>query len=309
MRSPISGRLADGVVSRFKGVFKPLSLWGRGLGSGVVPGCPGARGLAATALPAIPASARGFSSVILLCLIMLYPLDPANAGTAASGNGEAESSAAEAPVVPEEPVSEAERLLWLTDQVTTLPVGTLLRYRYDAKSFDEDPIEDEVDLEIISVNEDGSRGASVYFFTGDRNRNVEPFERSRGNPVLGIYLQDDVYRLEERAGGSWRYFHRKVKKALAHDATIEDIVVDFDGRKVPARRVSFQPFQYDELRDRFEEMADKRYSIIVSDQIPGSLYEIHTLVPGKEEGSPPLHETRLRLDVVKGPEAAAGGQP
>ncbi|HAZ60412.1 MAG TPA: hypothetical protein DCY89_02415, partial [Gammaproteobacteria bacterium] len=70
-----------------------------------------------------------------------------------------------------------------------------------------------------------------------------------------------------------------------------------------------QPFQYDELRDRFEEMADKRYSIIVSDQIPGSLYEIHTLVPGKEEGSPPLHETRLRLDVVKGPEAAAGGQP
>jgi len=211
--------------------------------------------------------------------------------------------------VSEEPVSEAERLLWLTDQVTTLPVGTLLRYRYDARSIDEDPIEDEVDLEIIAVNEDGSRGATVYFFTGDRNRNVEPFERSRGNPVLGIYLQDDVYRLEERAGGSWRYFHRKVKKALAHDATIEDIEVEFEGRKVPARRVSFQPFQYDELRDRFEDLADKRYSIVVSDQIPGSLYEIHTLVPGREEGSPPLHETRLRLDVVKGREVSATSQP
>jgi len=309
MLSPNSDRLVDRVVSRCMGALKPLSPWGVGLSRGGNPGCASLLGFVAAALPAIPASARAFCSVFLLCLAMLGLLHPASAGTASPGNGEAGSSAAEAAVVSEEPVSEAERLLWLTDQVTTLPVGTLLRYRYDARSIDEDPIEDEVDLEIIAVNEDGSRGATVYFFTGDRNRNVEPFERSRGNPVLGIYLQDDVYRLEERAGGSWRYFHRKVKKALAHDATIEDIEVEFEGRKVPARRVSFQPFQYDELRDRFEDLADKRYSIVVSDQIPGSLYEIHTLVPGREEGSPPLHETRLRLDVVKGREVSATSQP
>jgi len=204
--------------------------------------------------------------------------------------------------VAEEPVSEAERLLWMSDQITAVPAGTLLRYRYDAHAIDEDPIQDEVDLEIIGVNEDGSRSASIYFFTGDRNRHVEPFERARGNPVLGVYLQEDVYQMGELTGGNWRYFHRKVKKALAHDATIEDIQVEFEGRQVAARRVTFVPFQYDERRDHFEDSAEKRYSIVVSDQVPGFLYEVHTLIPAREAGAPPLREARLRLSVVKATE-------
>lgn len=246
-------------------------------------------------------------AMLAACWVALLLAAPARADDA----GPAAAEGAGDPQAIEEPVSEAERLLWLTDQLSAVPAGTLLRYRYDARFIDEDPVQDEVDLEIIGVNEDGSRSASIYFFTGDRNRPIEPFEHARGNPVLGVYLQDDVYQMGELTSGNWRYFHRKVKKALAHEATIEDIEVDFEGRQVAARRVSFLPFQYDEQRDRFEDFAEKRYSIVVSEHIPGFLYEIHTLIPAREEGAPPLRETRLRLEQVKQPAGApvAQGKP
>jgi hypothetical protein len=199
----------------------------------------------------------------------------------------------------EEPISEAERLMWLTDQITNVEAGTLLRYRYEGKFVDEDPIDDEIDLEILGVNEDGSRQASTYFFTGDRNRYVAPHEGATGNPVLGVYLQEDVYDMEELTKGSWRYFHRRVKKALAHEATIEDVEVEFEGKRVAAKRISFEPFLYDEQRDQFENYAEKRYEVILSEQIPGTLYEVHTVVPGRVEGEPPAREETLRLSLVK----------
>jgi len=209
----------------------------------------------------------------------------------------------------EEPVSEAERLLWLSDQVTNVEPGTLLRYRYEGRFVDEDPVDDEVDLEVLAINEDGSRKASTYFFTGDRNRYVAPHEGVTGNPVLGVYLQEDVYGMEELTEGSWRYFHRRVKKALAHDAAIEDVEVEFEGRKVPAKRVTIEPYLYDEQRDQFEDYAEKRYEIVLSEAVPGTLYEIHTVVPAREPGAPPLREERLRLDVVKKANASASVTP
>lgn len=228
-------------------------------------------------------------------------------GNILAGSLEPESGLME-PSATEEPISEAEKILWLTDQLTTVSDGWVLHYAFESTPTGEESVEDEVELSIVGVNEDGSRKTAMHFFFGDRNRYVAPHEATNGNPVLGVYLQDDVYEMNRLTQGSWRYFHRKIKKALAHDATLSQVEIEFEGKRVPATRVVITPYTYDEQRDQFEQYADKRYEITVSEAIPGYLYEIYTVVPGETDQAPPRLEERLRLTTVDRPAVTSAKQ-
>jgi hypothetical protein len=245
---------------------------------------------------------------LCLGLLLACPMLTASAQEvepAAGADAPAAASAPEADPTAEEPISEAERLLWLTSQLDGVQSGWSLHYEYRAQSTDEEPVEDEVELSIAGVNEDGSRQTSMHYFSGDRNRYVAPHEATTGNPVLGVHLQDDVYEMNRLTQGSWRYFHRKIKKALAHDAKLEPVEIDFEGARVKATRVTIQPYIYDEQRDQFDAYAEKIYEVVVSESIPGYLYEVHTVVPAREAGAPPIAEATLRLARIERHDAAA----
>ncbi|MGR9090603.1 MAG: hypothetical protein ACU85U_08500, partial [Gammaproteobacteria bacterium] len=86
---------------------------------------------------------------------------------------------------------------------------------------------------------------------------------------------------------------------------VEDTTVTFDGNSVPATRVSFNPYANDPKRALFEAFADKSYSIVVSDDIPGYIFSIETVVPGAGPDDLPLIREVLQLVSV---EAAGAGQ-
>ncbi len=199
----------------------------------------------------------------------------------------------------QETMSEAEKVLWLTDQLHMVkePVG--LTYRFEKSGTFEEGFNDVIDLDIFAVKPDGMKSARVNFFTGERHNFVPDNESTNVNPVLGLYLQGDVYEMERLTEGHWRYFHRRIKFAFAEGAQIENVEVEFNGRKASARRVHIRPYAKDPRRDEMKAFADKEYWITVSDEIPGYLYEVYTRVPGTPvEGQPapaPLLEERLRL--------------
>lgn len=193
--------------------------------------------------------------------------------------------------------SEAERVLWMTDQLHMIEHPLRLVYRFEKSGTLEDGFTDVVEMEIFAVNADGTKNVRVHFFTGERNHFVPEREGLTVNPVLGIYLQGDVYEMDRLTEGHWRYFHRRLKYAFAESAHVEPVSVEFDGRTVEAQRVRVTPYVEDEHRDEMRGLHAKEYYITVSDSIPAYLYEIYTVVPG-EEGGPPLLEERLRLVEV-----------
>jgi hypothetical protein len=199
--------------------------------------------------------------------------------------------------------SSAETKLWLSDHLKNVSSPTKLFYEFEKKGSFEEEFVDSVILEIIHDNDDGTKNAQMEFFTEERNQSIpENVVRNiTGNPVLVIYLQGDVYEMDRLTEGHWRYFHRKIKLALTEDnANLEPVSIEFDGHTVAGEKITILPFVRDPRRSQFEEFADKRYEFILSEEIPGTLYQIKTLVPDNSDSAKgPLIEETLTLREVK----------
>ncbi|MEX2515354.1 MAG: hypothetical protein WD572_00360 [Gammaproteobacteria bacterium] len=178
--------------------------------------------------------------------------------------------------------SESEELLWLQPHLEDIDKPTKLVYNFSKSGAYEEGFSDTVTLDVVKIHDDGTKSTELTFFTGHRqqkNFSEENLKNVEGNPVLGIYMQGDVYEMNRLTEGSWRYFQRQIKFALADDAKVEDISVEYNGKKVPAKKVSFAPYVNDDLRANFDRFADKTYELILSEEIPGYLYKIVTVIP------------------------------
>ena len=198
--------------------------------------------------------------------------------------------------------SEAETNLWLSNHLHNITKPTQLYYEFVKTGSYEEGFSDSVYLTIVDLNQDGTKDANLEFFSGSRQQNIAPENVTNivGNPVLGIYMQGDVYEMNRIAKGHWRHFHKQIKIALREQAKIDPVTVEFEGKKIKAKRIYFSPYLNDPHRDKFEEFAEKYYEVIISNKIPGSIYKIRTIVPNKEDSkSEPLLEESLTLVSVK----------
>jgi len=200
--------------------------------------------------------------------------------------------------------SEAETRVWMTDQLDAVSRTMTITYSFVKSGTVEAGFEDTVTFIIEKVNPDGTKAASLEFFSGERRFPVPAVESTTVNPVIKVYMQGDVYemnRLTDRDGGArerWRYFQRRIKLALAETAVVEPRTFEFDGRQWQGHEISFQPYVDDPKRDQFERFAKKTYSLVVSDELPGYVYRIETVVPGEGDGAEPLVREVLQLESI-----------
>ena len=204
---------------------------------------------------------------------------------------------------PEDPVtfSEAETRLWMTDQLKSIEQPVTLTYAFEKSGSLEPGFKDSVTFNVTGVNTDGSKAASLQFFTGERNFPVPPVESTTVNPILKVYLQGDVYemnRLTDPDGSArerWRYFQRRIKFALSDGASVEPKNFVFDGKEWSGYEVVFRPYINDPRRELFEQLAGKEYRFQISDELPGYVFRIETSVPGAGESAEPLLRETLQL--------------
>ena len=219
------------------------------------------------------------------------------------------ASAADAPSGQQAEVkfSEAETRMWMTDHLRSLTQPLTLHYEFH-KTGSLEPefnFDDKVELKIEKINADGSKSGSVQFFNGEHSFPAPPMENSTVNPVLGHYLYGDVMQMNRltdpngEARERWRYFQRRIKFALADAADVKAVTFDFDGRARQGYEISFTPYVNDPKRNLFEKFAHKRYTVTVSDELPGYLYRIETTVPDAKPEQPPLIHEVLQLTAAK----------
>lgn len=188
--------------------------------------------------------------------------------------------------------SEAEKLLWLGDQLASIDRPLTLTYAFKREGSSGDGFADTVELKILDVKPNGAKSAQLYFLTGERSKYIPPNEETRANPVVAVYLQGDVLEMNRLTQGNWRYFQRWIKRAIAQDAKVESIRFEFDNRMISGKQVTFSPYLKDPQNARYRKYARKKYEITISTDLPGVLYQIHTIVPG---ATAPLVEDTLTL--------------
>lgn len=170
-------------------------------------------------------------------------------------------------------------------------------YRFEGTAM-EQPFADDVLLDFTrhaaaGGSEETGFDVELTIFPQTRKITVGPVTATSFNPILLVFFQRDVTHMSNGTGGSQHYFRNVIRAAMQDpgEGRVTDVTIDLDGRRVAAREISFRPFVGDSHRAQLRGFADKTYRIVVSEAVPGGIYEVQSETPDEKTGATLLRET------------------
>jgi len=184
--------------------------------------------------------------------------------------------------VEKETFSRANTELFLTDHLDKVNAPSRLLYDFRKTGVLEEGFSDTVEIRFFAAPAEDTKRVEIVFFTGERSRMVPPMTVSDGNPVIMMFLQREVNEMDRLTAGSWRHFQKMIKLALENEAEITEVKVPYGDRASPGLKIKITPYLEDPLRDKFERFAHRYYEFTLSSDVPGYVYQIRTVDPGKD---------------------------
>lgn len=195
-----------------------------------------------------------------------------------------------------EDFSAAERALFIDNQLGTLRPPKTLHFTFSKRGTLEEGFDDTVDV-LLKAKADGSCcAASARFLTGARAMRQPDVEGAQGNPAILYFLERDINEMQRLTGGKANYFRQRIRMAVYQGASIRTVTLQYRGHPVAVRQIDISPYLEDPNRPRFEKLASKRYSFMLSAGVPGGLYGIRTRIDGASAAAPALMAEEMMLD-------------
>lgn len=192
--------------------------------------------------------------------------------------------------------SPAERALFIDNQLGTLRPPKTLHFTFIKRGTLEAGFDDTVDV-LLKAKADGSCcAASARFLTGARAVRQPDVEGVQGNPAILYFLERDINEMQRLTGGKANYFRQRIRMAVYQGASIRTVTLPYRGHPVAVRQIDIAPYLEDPNRPRFDKLATKRYSFMLSAGVPGGLYGIRTRIDGASATAPPLMAEEMMLD-------------
>lgn len=186
----------------------------------------------------------------------------------------------------ERPLSAAQIALFESDHLGAIRHPATLDYafRHDGS----EPYEDTVAIVLRQVHDDGSKDVSVEFLSGEHRMEFSPVTRFHGNPLIMYFLEWDVLGMHKATGGSALYFRNRIREGFVDQAEIAGASISLDGRPEPATAITLQPYRQDPGIERYAAFRDKSYRFVLSDAVPGKVYQIEASLPGGAADAPAI---------------------
>lgn len=194
-------------------------------------------------------------------------------------------------------VSPAETLLFQTKHLQNVDAPSTLTYAFHKEGSVEPGFDDRVTLVIA----DATPAATLQFLTGPRHYTTPAVDQAEGNPVLLGFLEHDIAEMQRLTGGATAYFRKRIRLALAESAQVGSRRFTYAGKTIEGREIVIVPYQNDPMHARFERFTGKRYTFVVSPQVPGGVYQMRAAADGDQGHAALIDETLTLVD-------AAGGQ-
>ena len=193
-------------------------------------------------------------------------------------------------------LSAAQIALFESDHLAEIKSPTTLDYTFQHAG--SDPYEDSIALVVSEVHDDGSKDISVEFLTGEHRMELTPVRRFHGNPFVMYFLEWDVRGMRKATGGSALYFRNRIREGFVDQAEMADASITLDGRPEPATAITLQPYRDDPGIERYAVFRDKSYRFVLSDAVPGKVYEIEVTLPADAPGAPSIVD-RVTYKVIR----------
>jgi hypothetical protein len=190
--------------------------------------------------------------------------------------------------------SEAEKLVFVEHQLANVKVPTRLNYSFVKSGSLESGFEDAVLIDVIKVGASGSTVQSK-FLSGKRNVKLPDIDGAQANPVILYFLEHDIREMERLTKGKSAYFRKRIRMTLVDEAVVRDTRITYNGNEVDAKEVSVSPYVTDPARSRYERYANKRYTFVLSNAVPGGVYQLRTVMAGAQPSDAPMIEETVTL--------------
>lgn len=199
----------------------------------------------------------------------------------------------------DKPFSAAEKRVFLDNHLGNLGKAATLEYTFKRTGTMEASFDDTVVVDVRDGGKENGRVVSAAFLTGQRTVSLPEIANAEGNPVVMYFLERDVRQMERMTSGKQNFFRRRVRLALADTEQVRPVTIRLDGREIKANEITIQPYLNDPLKDRFAKFEKKTYTFIVSEQVPGGVYQLRTTVPAADANGVPLMDELLTFNKVR----------
>ena len=199
-----------------------------------------------------------------------------------------------------EDYSQAERLIFMSDQLRNVKPPATIGYSFSKSGALEDGFTDRVTISLAPQADGSCCIGSGEFLSGARRMALPEVENARGNPVTVFFLEHDVRDMQRLTKGQQAHFRRMIRMAIYKGAQVRDTALRYQGREVHGQEVTISPYLDDPARSRYEKFARKRYVFLLSDEVPGGVYAIRSAMSAQNADAPPLIVEELLID---------GGEP
>lgn len=197
-------------------------------------------------------------------------------------------------------ISDAEKRVFMTDHLKNIAVPASLSYKFTRSGTLESAFEDKVSLSINAPNAGPGKNCHVDFLSGERQFRGMPdtIENATGNPVILAFLERDLVEMNRLTKGQPNYYRKRIRMALAQKAEAKSVTIKVSGKDIAAKEILLTPYEDDPARPRYEKFSNKSYTITLSNEIPGSVYKIHSVMKersGKDSATakPMVEETLI----------------
>ena len=241
-------------------------------------------------------------AALMLGLVSVPSLAQEQAG---DGNNASNDNAKQEQAPPRK-LSAAEKAILVPGHWDNIDQPVRIRYNFNKTGTYEDGFEDRVIMDVKELHEDGTADIDLDFFSGQHEVTfIQPHNENDVpvNSTIFIYLQGDVYemtRLTDRKPQHNFYFNKLIRRALVNQFETKSVKVSYKGDQVAATKYTVTPYAEDPNRVDYDKYADKKYEFTMSEQVPGKLYQIRTVIPDNtKDNAPPLIEETLTFASVE----------
>ncbi len=186
------------------------------------------------------------------------------------------------------------QVLFESRQLDQMGPGSEVTYKFERKVSNEKllgaPWSDRIKVGVLKVNGKGEREVVFQAFTGEQARDPSNWPDLTINPIFIWYLERAVSTFSQLAGGSQQYLKHKFREALKDKAEIEAVKFNYNGKEVNAYRVTTMPYADDPNSPKMEGFENSRFTIVVSDEVPGYFADLVSQFESKHAGAPSLEE-------------------
>ena len=192
--------------------------------------------------------------------------------------------------------SQAEKLLFMSNQLSGVKPASTLRYSFRKTGSFEDGFEDSVVLSFDKQADGTCCSVKSDFFTGTRRLPLPDAPMAEGNPVLLHFLERDITEMKRLTKGSLNHFRKRIRMAAYQEATVRDTSFRYQNKTITGKEISFSPYLDDPNRPKYEKFVRKQYRFLLSDAVPGGVYGIRTQISGETPEAPAVIVEELLVD-------------